>query len=147
MLVQLMTVKLQPYSKYVTVRWQYGLDDLELDFRQGQENLSSLQCADWLSGPHSPPFNKYSSFSSPRYSNCSVQLTAHLHPMPRLRTSSAVPVPLYMPCAMHSTTAPLHSAYRAVNWQQQTVTAAYCRHTIWCYMYSDCQNCNWYYIQ
>jgi hypothetical protein len=51
MLVQLMTVKLHTCSKHVIVRWQYGLDDLELDFWQGQENLSSLQCADWLSGP------------------------------------------------------------------------------------------------
>jgi hypothetical protein len=63
-----------------------------------------------------------------------VQLMARLHPMPRLRTSSSVPVPHYMPCAMHSTTAPLHSAYTAVNWQQHTITAAYCKHTIWCYI-------------
>jgi hypothetical protein len=68
MLVQLMTVKLQPHGKNATVRWQYGLDALELDFRQKQEILSSLQCADWLSGQHSPPFNEYSSFSSPKYS-------------------------------------------------------------------------------
>jgi len=32
MLVQLMTVKLQPYGKHVIVRCQYGLNDLELDF-------------------------------------------------------------------------------------------------------------------
>ena len=54
-LVQLMTVKLQTYGKHIIVSWQYGLDDLELDFGQGQENLSSLQCADWLSGPPKPP--------------------------------------------------------------------------------------------
>jgi hypothetical protein len=54
MLVQLMTVKLQQYGEHITVRWLYGLDDLELDFQQEQENLSSLQCADWLSGAPAP---------------------------------------------------------------------------------------------
>jgi len=54
MRVQLMTVKLQTYGKQLIVKWQYGLDDLELYFRQEQQNLSSLQCADRLSGPPKP---------------------------------------------------------------------------------------------
>ena len=62
MLVQLIRVKLQTFRKHVIVRWQYGLDDLELGFWQGQENFHSLQCADWPSGLPSLLFNKYSSF-------------------------------------------------------------------------------------
>jgi hypothetical protein len=97
MLVQLIRVKLQTHGKHVIVRWQYGLDDLELGFWQGQENLCSLQCADWLSEPPSLLFNKYISFLSPRYGKWAVKLTAPFHIMLRLRTSSAIPV-LY---AMH----------------------------------------------
>jgi len=123
--VQLVTVKLQTYDKHVIVRWQYGLDDLEFDFLQGQEDLSSPQCADWLSGPPSLLFNKYSSFLSPRYSNWAVQLTARFHLMPRLITNSAIPLlPLhaFVPCT--GTTSPLHNAYKAVKCKQQIITTS-----------------------
>jgi hypothetical protein len=64
--VQLMAVKLKQYSKYATVSWQYGLDDLELDFWQGQGNLSSVQRADWLSGTPKPPLQKIQQFLIPK---------------------------------------------------------------------------------
>jgi len=92
MLVQFLTVKLQTYGKHIIVRWQYVQDDLELDFWHGQENLSSLQCADWLSGPQA----FYSINAAVSYSRGTatgaVQLIACFHLVPRL------PVQIYLYC-------------------------------------------------
>jgi hypothetical protein len=59
----------------------------------GREFVFSAMCRLALRTP--PPsllFNKCSSFLSPRYNNLAVKLTALFQLMPRLRTSSAIPL-------------------------------------------------------